>query len=826
MSDRRARPPAVLAPPGMRPALTTRSLFAVVYATSISSIYFALGVIAHHADGLTPEVFILAALFFQLTAMTYAEGASVHPEGRGGSPAFGRYAFNELVSFIAAWSLVLDYTILIAVTALTVPAYLSVFWGPLGHGTGRLVAAIIVIAVVTADSITGVGGQRLRRRLSIVGLDLMVLVAVIGLGVVLVFHPAHLVHSVHLARHLPSAAGLGFALPVGVIAFSGLESAAALAGEVTVKPTDLRRLMAIGSAAIIVVYVGVAIVGVAALPVHRGVTTLGSSHIAAPVLGIVESFSPHGVADVLKYVVGATGALLLMSAAGVAQMGVSRVGYALATHRQIPSAVGRLTRWGTPWIVIGATALGAVALVLPHNIELLVGIYAFGALVAFTVAHVSVIAMRFREPTRERAYRIPLSIPVGGVALPLPAVLGAGLSVAGWIALVIFHQGARYVGAGWLVAGIVLYVAYRTSQGKPVLRRVTIPERALRESETKSEFGSILVPIFGEPVDDVIIQTARRLAGDRREDEGERGATIEAIWVFEIPVSLPLDTPLPEAQVARARAALGRAKRLGEEFAGVEVATATVRARRAGQGIVREASRRGVELIVLAAEEPTTVRGGGLLGGTGGPLDNFVGEVSKYVLAKAPCRVLLTAAKLAPAGSVPAHSVPAASVPAGSVPANSLPAGEPVTEAEPDAVLVAFDESGYVPEVMATAARIAARRRRGIHVLVTIPVPASLPIDAAMPDQENFANSVIEEARVQIGRRATGHWQKVRRGQTGRTIVEEARSIRAEAIVLAMVPGASWGRTLETVLRERPCRVVIESIPPALRAPARPRLRV
>src|SRR6202044_3277966 len=111
---------------------------AVVYATSVSSVYFALGVVAHHADGLTPEVFIAAGIFFQLTAMSYAEGASLHPE-RGGSAVFARYAFNELVSFIAGWAIVLDYTILIAVTALTVPAYLAVFWPALGPGTAPVV---------------------------------------------------------------------------------------------------------------------------------------------------------------------------------------------------------------------------------------------------------------------------------------------------------------------------------------------------------------------------------------------------------------------------------------------------------------------------------------------------------------------------------------------------------------------------------------------------------------------------------------------------------------------------------------------------------------
>ena len=150
---------------------------------------------------------------------------------------------------------------------------------------------------------------------------------------------------------------------------------------------------------------------------------------------------------------------------------------------------------------------------------------------------------------------------------------------------------------------------------------MTVPERALRREATRElEYGSILVPLFGTPLDDDIIQTAGRLAGDEHDDfDSEEGATIEALWVFEVPMALPIDARLPEAQLQRARAALRRAKAVGEEYEGVEVATATVRARRAGQAIVDEARRRGVEAIVLAAEQPSRIRGGALLGGRGGP---------------------------------------------------------------------------------------------------------------------------------------------------------------------------------------------------------------
>jgi APA family basic amino acid/polyamine antiporter len=619
-----------------------RALFAVVYTTSVSSVYFALGVVAHRAGGLTPAVFLVAGIFFMLTAMTYVEGASLHPE-RGGSAVFARYAFNELVSFIAGWAIVLDYTILVAVTALTVPSYLAAFWEPLGRGGLQIAVAFAVIGFVAIDILRGVSARRLRRRIMITGADLVLQSAVIVLGLVLVFHPHRLVDSIHLGT-APSASDLAFALPIAVIAFTGLEAAASLAGEVSATAREVKRSVVPASAVIVLIYVGIAIVGVGALPVHHGVSELGQSHLRAPVLGIVEAYRPAWVADVLKYAVAIGGAAGLAAAAGSSMLGVSRVGYSLATNRQIPSAVGRLSgRWGTPFVIIGAAAIAAAALVLPTDLELLVGIYTFGALLAFTIAHVSVIALRFREPDRNRPYAVPLSIQMRGARVPLPAVFGGLMAGAGLVSVLVLHAGARYVGLGWLLGGLVLYVGYRKSEQKPLLRRVTIPERALRHEALEPEFGSILVPISGTPLDDDIVQTAGRLAGETRDDVDEEGAMIEAVWVFEIPLSLPLDAPLPEAQIRRAREALARAKLVGEEYEGVQVATAVVRARRAGQAIVNEARRRGVEAIVLAAEEPSRVRGGALLGGVSGPLDNYVGEVTKYVIRKAPCRVILTA---------------------------------------------------------------------------------------------------------------------------------------------------------------------------------------
>jgi APA family basic amino acid/polyamine antiporter len=622
--------------------ISARAVFAIVYTTSISSVYFALGVIGGRALGLTPVVFLVGGLFFALATMTYVEGSSLHQE-RGGSTVFSRYAFNELVSFVSGWAILLDYAILIAVTSLTATNYLGAFSHRFDGGALELIVTLGIIATSAAANIRGSSPRRLQRRIAIAVTDLGLQTLIIIVGVVLLLHPARLVDSIHLGT-APTWRNLVYALTVAVIAFTGLEAAASLSGEIRASRRSLKRFVGPGTTVIVAVYVGIAIVGVSALPVHGRHTELGGRYQDAPLLGIVHAFHPHWLASAFKYVVAVLAFASLIAAANGAMLGLSRLGYALATNRQIPSALGRLhaTR-GTPFVLIGLSALLAGALAAPTDLEFLIGIYAFGAMLAFTIAHASVIALRYREPRRDRPYAIPLSVRFRGGSLPLPAVVGAVVSLAGWATVIAFHAGARYVGFGWLLGGMTLYVIYRKTAGKPILKRVTIPERALRVEAMEPEFGSILVPIFGSPLDDDIVQTAGRLAGSTQDDVDAEGATIEALWIFEVPLALPLDARLPDTQLKRAREALARAKAVGEEYEGVEVATATVRARRAGQAIVDEARRRGVEAIVLAAEEPSRIRGGALLGGGGGPLDNYVGDVTKYVVRKAPCRVILTA---------------------------------------------------------------------------------------------------------------------------------------------------------------------------------------
>jgi len=248
--------------------------------------------------------------------------------------------------------------------------------------------------------------------------------------------------------------------------------------------------------------------------------------------------------------------------------------------------------------------------------------------------------LRFREADRPSAFRVPLSIPAGKGSIPVPTALGAAFAIAAWISVVALHESARVIGGGWMVFGVVMYVIYRRAEGKSLTRRFTIPAEALQET-AQAEYGSILVPVLGTPLDDDIVGTAGRLAA--AEDEEGDGAVLEALYVFEIPMSLPIDARVSEERVQEAKRVLARAKQVGEEYEGVEVATAMVRGRTAGQAIVAEARRRGVEAIVLAAEEPTRVRGGAILGGRGRARDRFVGETTRYVVEKAHCRVILTA---------------------------------------------------------------------------------------------------------------------------------------------------------------------------------------
>jgi basic amino acid/polyamine antiporter, APA family len=616
------------------------ALFAITLSTVVSAIFVSLGVVADRALGLTPLVFLLAGVFFAVTMATYVEGSSLHIE-RGGASTFARYAFDEFWSFVAGWAILLDYLIVMAIGAVVISDYLRVFWNELDEGASPLVIAGAALLFVAWSNIHGLSADRIGAvlRLSLISVVVLVLISLIGFAYY--WDPGSIRSSIDLGV-APKWEDLIFALGIASVVAVGVEAASGLAGEVRVGRRGLRRVVLVSIGVAIVLAVLVSVAALMASPVVGTRTALGTTYLEAPVLAIVSSYEPGALLDVSRYVVGATAAALLLVAMNGQMLGLARLAYSLATNRQIPSAVGRLhRRRGTPYVTIILAALIAFALALPHDLDLLAGLFAFGAMLTFSIAHLAVIRLRFREPTRPSAFRVPLSVPIRGARVPLPAVFGAFFSILVWISILVYHSGARVVGAAWMAGGVTLYVVYRRSQGKSLTQRFTIPAEALQESAA-AEYGSILVPVFGEELDDDIVGTAGRLATSEG-DEEEGGAVLEALYVFEIPMSLPIDARVPEERVQEAKRVLARAKDVGEEYAGVEVATAMVRGRSIGQAIVSEAKRRGVEAIVLGAEEPSRLRGGAILGGRGRMRDRFVGETTRYVVEKAPCKVILTA---------------------------------------------------------------------------------------------------------------------------------------------------------------------------------------
>ena len=616
------------------------ALFAITLSAVVAGLYVTVGVVAEDALGLTPVVFLVAGLFLVATLLTYIEGSSLHVE-RGGASSIARYAFNELWSFVAGWAILLDYMIVMAISAIAITRYVGGIWGGADDGVAQVAILAGCFAFVIGQNIRGLSAERLGTVLRLSLLNIVVLAALTVLALAQHFDAGALADSVDLGA-VPTWEDAFFAVGVATVAAIGIEAASGLAGEVRVGRRGLRRFAMAGAGMTLLLLVVVSLAAIMALPVVDGETALAGPYIEAPMLGMASVLDPDWLADAARYTVAAGAATLLLVAMNGQMLGIARLGYSLATNRQIPSLAGRLHRSrGTPFVVILIAGLIAFGLALSDDVVFLAGVFAFGAMVTFALAHLSVLVLRFREADRPSAFRMPLSVRAGRGTIPLPAAAGFVLAVAVWASVVLLHEGGRVIGTVWMVVGVTLYVAHRKTQGRSLTQRFTVPAEALQE-RVEAEYGSILVPVFGVHLDDDIVGTAGRLAAERA-DETEGGAVLEALYVFEIPMSLPIDARVPDERVREAKRVLARAKEVGEEYEGVEVATAMVRGRSVGQAIVSEAKRRGVEAILLAAEEPSRTRGGAIMGGRGRARDRFVGETTRYVVEKAPCKVILTA---------------------------------------------------------------------------------------------------------------------------------------------------------------------------------------
>ena len=640
-------------------------LFAVAYASVGFSLYFSLGLVADRGLGLTPLIFLGVGFVFWLNTLTYVEGEAMVPE-RGGSATFARAAFsNELVSFVAGWAILIDYVIVIALAAISVPHYLIPISSGFTDPGGEIITAGLVILLVATLAIAGFTGVRRQRLITYVALaGVALLAAVIVVGAITSWDPGALTAELDLFQ-APGLDDVIYAGVIATVAFAGIEAAANLAPDLSPGAGDLRRLVLAAATLVPLVYVGVSVVGLMAVPVIPGPdgpqTALGGAYLEDPALGIVQSFEPAWVADAMEVAVVAIVPAALVFAASTAMLGLSRHVYVLATHRQIPSWLGKLNRrFRTPHVAIVIAAVVALALVAPTDVELLGGLFAFGATIAFTIAHVSIIRMRITHPDAERPFRIPLNVTIAGAAVPLPTIVAAVLTALAWGSVVVLHDEARWAGGGWMLFGLVAYAIYRKGfEGTTLSDRVEVPEEALVKDVPAVEYDHILVPVFGTKLDDDIVGTAGRLA-DAVDRPGEEPAEVTLVYVIEMPLKVPLDAPPPKEKAELADAALARAQLVAEEYETVEVNLFVARARSIGAGIVETARTHGAEVIVMGGEPPTRIKGGAVLGGIGGERPDEIGPVTEYVLRHASCRVLITAPPGDMSAETEAEPVPAA----------------------------------------------------------------------------------------------------------------------------------------------------------------------
>ncbi|MEN3312595.1 MAG: basic amino acid/polyamine antiporter, family, partial [Actinomycetota bacterium] len=586
-----------------------------------SSIYFALGIIALHALGFTPLVLLATGLLFLIVSLSYAEGTAAIRE-TGGAATFVRIAFNDFWGFVTGWVLFLDYLIVIALSALFLPHYVAGAFFTKVDRPWDVVAGCGVIAGVA--TIRLVHRTRLHRWALIVALvDLVTQLLIVALGMALLFSPDALTAGTSLGTS-PTWHSIAFAIPLAMLAYTGLETVANLAEETRRPGRDLPRSLFGAIGLVVVLYVVIAVVGLSAFPPKHG-TLLGSNWIRAPLVGIVTQIReqvPDVIGAPLQVFVGLSGALILLTAATTSISGFGRLAYSLGEHGQLPRRFGLLRprTLVAPESIIAAALISIALLVgtaaLAHPVLFLASLFSFGVLLAFTAAQLAVIKLRFSEPSRRRPYRVPFT--VGRV--PVPSVVGALLTFTVWVIAIATHQGARLAGPVWLVVGLVVYIVVRRSRGEGLLERVVSADehRGLAEAE----FSRILVPMKLGDIGEEMIATAVKLAQ-------ERGVSVEALHVIRVPMELPLDAELLEEE-GRAEASLAEAKALGADH-GVQVVGKTVRARSIGQAIVQEAQDSGADLIVLGSA-PRWRR-----------QSRFFSPTVDYVLKKAPSEVLIVA---------------------------------------------------------------------------------------------------------------------------------------------------------------------------------------
>jgi APA family basic amino acid/polyamine antiporter len=607
----------------LKRVLGVLDLFAIGYGDLGSSIYYALGVTALYALGATPIALALAGVVFICTAFTYAEMTSVVHES-GGSASFARHAFNDLISFIAGWGLLLDYIVTIAISAFAVAPYLAYFFVDLQKTSVQIVFSIALISLIFIMNVIGVR-QSTRISLVLTTFTVLVQAVIIAIGMSTILDLSDIVD--HLRINVPNAAWsptwpeFSKGVAMAMVAYTGIESIAQLAAEAQKPVKTVPRAIVLTMFTLLVLYLGISVVALSAVTP----SDLGTKYLLNPIAAIVDGL-PFGKM-ILSPVIAILAAVVLGVAANAGLIGASRLSFNMGEYYQLPRFFYTIhPRFRTPIVSLALFAIVAAFVVLASRgkMEFLADLYNFGAMLAFLSAHLSLIALRIKKPGLKRPFRAPLNIPFGRYSIPLTAIVGAIATLSVWCLVVVTKPDGRYLGFTWMTFGLFMYYRYRKKRKLQPMGHVKIEEIKVPGYQPM-EVKRVLVPTRGGMQTETV-QMACEVAK-------LHNARITALQVLEIPTSLPLDISIPHRMVL-AEAVLKRAEAIAGEI-GVEIDLEIVRSRSLSDTILDVAAKGKYDLIVLGALK--SIRD---------PKTKGMGPVAEKIIRKAHCRVWVCASEV------------------------------------------------------------------------------------------------------------------------------------------------------------------------------------
>ncbi len=601
----------------LRRALGALELFAVGYGDVGSSIYYALGLTALYALGATPIALAIAGLIFICTALTYAEMATTFPEP-GGSATFSRYAFNDLISFIAGWGLLLDYIVTIAISAFTIPPYIRHLLHFPDTVFVQTTATIGIIAFLYILNVIGVKHSgRFSLILAIVTIlsQLFVIVIAAILLLNLPFIISHLRIGVLGVDWSPSWWEFLKGTAMAMVAYTGIESISQLAAETKKPAVAIPKAIKWTMYILVLFYFLISVVGLSVISPHE----LGTTYIDDPIAGIVKKL-PFG-GNWLAPWFGLIAGLILLIASNAGLIGASRLTFSMGEYYQVPHFFYKMhSKFRTPYMSLGVFAVFAMVIVILSRGKMLflADLYNFGAQIAFFFAHLSLLVLRCKKPQLQRPFRAPFNIPVGrNRSIPLTAVIGALATFMVWLMVIVTKPGGRNLGIIWLIFGVVMYFFYRKKKqiapmGQLSIEKIKIPEYY----PMHVKHILVVARALGNTEN---LQTACQLASSFK-------SKLTAVYVIEIPAALPMHAPLQKREEV-GMAALKRAEAVARE-SHLSIDLKLVRARSIEGAILDIINHGEYDMVVVSSRKDELKN-----------KEHFALEVEK-LLKSAPCRVL------------------------------------------------------------------------------------------------------------------------------------------------------------------------------------------